>query len=76
MKRTKTYRFAVHSPHFLCPVYIKHEVDEAQDSFAAILDQVSKDAVIKWVQDFPQFFDNVEASKFYDTLSILVSQEV
>lgn len=74
--KIKTYRFAVHSPHFLYPVYIKHDVDEKRDSFAEILEIVSRDAVTKWVEDFPAFFDDVEAPAFYDTLSIMVSQEV
>lgn len=73
--KQKTYRFAVHSPHFLYPVYIKQEVDN-KDAMAAILDAVSQAATVKWLNDFPEFFDNISAPEFYKTLSIMVSQEV
>lgn len=73
--KTKTYRFAVHSPHFLYPIYIKEEVAE-KELFDDILEQVSKQAVVKWLEDFPHFFDSITAHEFYDSLSIMVSQEV
>lgn len=73
--KQKTYRFAVHSPHFLYPVYIKQEVSN-KASMAAILDEVLRAATVKWLNDFPKFFDNISAPDFYETLSIMVTQEV
>ena len=73
--KQNTYRFAVHSPHFLYPVYIKQEVGN-KDTMAAILDAVSQAATVKWLNDFPEFFDSISAPAFYETLSIMASQEV
>jgi hypothetical protein len=73
--KQKTYRFAVHSPHFLCPVYIKQEVGH-KESMAAVLDAIARAATVKWLNDFPEFFDNISAPDFYETLSIMVTQEV
>lgn len=73
--KMKTYRFAVHSPHFLYPIYIKDEI-AATDHFEGVLENISKQAVTKWAEDFPEFFENITAPEIYETLSIMVSQEV
>jgi hypothetical protein len=72
----KTYRFAVHSPHFLVPIYIKRRV-AATDSWDEIFDAIAKEATAEWMKDGPSdLFDNMTAPAFYETLAILVSQEV
>ena len=72
----KTYRFAVHSPHFLVPIYIKRKV-AANDSWDEVFDTIAKEATQEWMKDGPaELFENMTAPAFYATLAILVSQEV
>ena len=74
MKTTKTYHFTVHSPHFLYPITIKSEIKN-KEAWAAVLDYIAKEATAEWLNDFPEYFDKISAPSFYDTLSIIVSQE-
>lgn len=74
--KQKTYRFAVHSPHFLYPIYIERKVSH-EDSWNEILDLVSIEATKEWLKDGPEeLFEHLTAPEFYETLAILVSQEV
>lgn len=74
MKSVKTYHFTVHSPHFLYPITIKSKVN-ARETWAAVLDAIAKEATVEWLEDFPEAFDQISAPSFYETLSIIVSQE-
>ena len=74
MKITKTYHFAVHSPHFAYPVAINAEVG-LSESWSDVLDAIAKEATVEWVKDYPEYFDNLTAPDFYKSLSIIVSEE-
>lgn len=74
MRDVKTYRFSVQSPHFLFPITIKAEVGETE-SWSEVLDTIAKEATAEWMQSYPEYFDNLTAPDFYETLSILMYQE-
>ena len=75
MENEKKYKVVVHSPHFFQPVIIKAGVRRNQ-RMAAVLEEISRQATAQWLREYPSFFDNITAPDFYETISIIVSQEV